>query len=435
MIPTAGLSLDQAPPLDLPLRLFLTAPLFAAAAGVLLLLDADAVLATRWSPAALAATHLVTIGFLGPVMIGALLQMLPVLAGVPVPAVRPVAVAVHLLLAAGAALLAAGFLGAGASALAGGAVLAALGLGLFGITLLGALWHARGGPANPRGFPLPGIALLVTVGLGLLLTLALLGRVPLPRLLEWTGVHAAWGLFGWAGLLILTVGFQVVPLFHVTPAYPRLVTRALVPVLFATLCALTTLPLLPAALAAPLERPLYGILAAGFALFAVLTLVLQARRARARLDATLLHWWAAMGALLAAVAAWLMAAPDELIGLLLLAGVGIGLPSGMLLKIVPFLCWFHLQTRQIALGAITVRIPHMHRLLPEGPARGQALLHMAALLLLAAGFLEPLLARAGAALLVLAALWLLVLLAGTAARYRGAARALQAAADDAPATA
>jgi hypothetical protein len=36
MMDTGGLSLDQAPPIDIPARFFLTAPLFAIAAGLLL---------------------------------------------------------------------------------------------------------------------------------------------------------------------------------------------------------------------------------------------------------------------------------------------------------------------------------------------------------------------------------------------------------------
>ena len=426
MIATAGLSLEQAPPLGLPLRLFLTAPLFAAAAGLLLLLHGDAVLASRWSPAALAATHLITVGFLGSVMTGALLQMLPVLGGAPVPAVRPVAAGVHALLGLGALLLAAGFLGAGAVPLGAGALLAALGLAVFGVAMLAALRSARERAANLRDFPLVGLALLITVALGLLLTLALLRGVALPRLLDWVQVHAAWGLFGWVGLLILTVGFQVVPLFHVTPAYPRWMVRALVPALFLVLCALAVLPWLPPASGAALRPWLHGAVAAGFTLFALATLVLQVRRGRARVDATLLHWWLAMGSLLGAVSGWLLGAPAEAIGLLLLVGVGIGLPSGMLLKIVPFLCWFHLQSRQIALNRLTVRIPHMHRLLPEGLARIQTMLHGAGLLLLVAGFVYPPAARAGGFLLMIAALWLLALLAGAAMRYRRAAHALTA---------
>jgi hypothetical protein len=425
VIATDGLSLDQAPPLDLPLRLFLTAPLFAAAAGLLMLIDAPSILATRWTPAAIAATHLITIGFLGSVMVGALLQMLPVLGGLTIPAVRWVGGSVHVLLASGAILLAGGFLGLGSSALAGGAAASALGFGIFVSAMLAALWRGRRSAAKLGQFSLVALALLITIGLGLLLTMAVLGWHPLPGLLDWAQVHANWGLFGWVGLLILTVGFQVVPLFHVTPAYPRLVIRALVPLLFLTLCAASLVPLLPPEIMAPLRWLLAGLIALGFSLFAGLTLRLQAQRARTQRDATLLHWWLAMAALLAAVPAWLLQAPAELIGVLLLVGVGVGLPSGMLLKILPFLCWFHLQSRQISLGRLHARIPHMHRLLPERPARWHVALHAAALLLLIAGLWAPLLARTGGILLAASALWLLVLLGSIAWRYRNAARALE----------
>jgi hypothetical protein len=428
MIATDGLSLDQAPPLDLPLRLFLIAPLFAAAAGLLMLTDAPSILATRWTPAAIAATHLITIGFLGSVMVGALLQMLPVLGGLPVPGVRWVGSSVHLLLTGGAALLAGGFLGLGSQALAAGAAASALGFGVFAAAMLAALWRGRRGAAKLGQFPLVALALWITVALGLLLIVALLGWSPLPRLLDWAQVHANWGLFGWAGLLILTVGVQVVPLFHVTPAYPRWVTRALVPLLFVILCAGSLLPLLPPALSSLAQWLIGGGIALGYSLFALLTIRLQRQRARVQQDATLLHWWLAMTALLAAAAAWLLQAPAELLGILLLVGVGIGLPSGMLLKIVPFLCWFHLQSHQISLGRLRVRIPHMHRLLPDRPARWQAGLHAAALGLLLAGLWQPPLARAGGVLLALSALWLLALLGAAAWRYRKALRSLAEAA-------
>ena len=77
-----GLSFEQAPPFSLPLRFFLTAPLFLLAAAVLIVLAPDA-LASRWTPQALALTHALTLGFLAMVMLGALMQMLPVVAGSP----------------------------------------------------------------------------------------------------------------------------------------------------------------------------------------------------------------------------------------------------------------------------------------------------------------------------------------------------------------
>ena len=68
----ALLSFDKAPPFAAPLRFFLTAPLFALLAGALLLVEGEGMFASRWTPGLLAATHLVTVGFMLQVMLGAL---------------------------------------------------------------------------------------------------------------------------------------------------------------------------------------------------------------------------------------------------------------------------------------------------------------------------------------------------------------------------
>ncbi|WP_328987964.1 hypothetical protein [Thiorhodovibrio winogradskyi] len=278
MIATAGLSLEQAPPLDLPRRLFLTAPLFAIAAALLLFDQTEAILATRWSPAALAATHLLTVGFLGSVMSGALLQMLPVVAGAPVPRVRLLGTAIHALLTLGALGLALGFLHRWSLALGLGALCAALGFGLLAVGALVALGRKRLYPVEP--FTWPPLALLITLVLGLLLTAAVLGWLPLPNRLAWVDWHARWWLFGWVGLLIVSVSLAVVPLFYVTSAYPRALGSLGAPVLFVLLC-----------LAGPWgHSPLLDwALAGGFALFALISLRLLAQRARPRPDATLWH--------------------------------------------------------------------------------------------------------------------------------------------------
>jgi len=77
----ALLSFDQAPPFAAPFRFFLTAPAFGMLAGALLLASGPDALASRWTPAALALTHLVTVGFMLQAMLGALLQIMPVVAG------------------------------------------------------------------------------------------------------------------------------------------------------------------------------------------------------------------------------------------------------------------------------------------------------------------------------------------------------------------
>ena len=60
----ALLAFEQGPPVAVPARFFLTAPLYLVLAGVLLAFEGQAVFASRWTPAALALTHLLTLGFM-----------------------------------------------------------------------------------------------------------------------------------------------------------------------------------------------------------------------------------------------------------------------------------------------------------------------------------------------------------------------------------
>ena len=78
-----GLSYDDTPPFSAPLRFFLTAPLFGVVAGLTLLFGGE-ILVSRWTPGALAITHLFAAGFMLQVMLGALLQVMPVLVLGPV---------------------------------------------------------------------------------------------------------------------------------------------------------------------------------------------------------------------------------------------------------------------------------------------------------------------------------------------------------------
>src|SRR5574340_1841803 len=91
----ASLSFDQAPPVSGPARFFLTAPLFGIAAGFLLALNDGGLFDSRWQPAALALTHLMTLGFMLLTLCGALLQILPVASGANVWRPRVVAWIVH----------------------------------------------------------------------------------------------------------------------------------------------------------------------------------------------------------------------------------------------------------------------------------------------------------------------------------------------------
>src|SRR5690606_38013053 len=96
-----ALSFTRSPPLSVPLRFFLNAPLFALLAAVLLLWAGPEALQSRWTPYTLALTHLLTLGVLGSAMAGAMMQILPVATGIHVLKPRLTAVVVHALLTAG----------------------------------------------------------------------------------------------------------------------------------------------------------------------------------------------------------------------------------------------------------------------------------------------------------------------------------------------
>jgi hypothetical protein len=393
MLNRANLSLEQAPPISVPFRFFLTAPLFGILAALLLLYYGPEALTSRWAPVTLALTHLITLGFLGMIMCGAMMQMLPVLAGSPVPAVAPVSTAVHLLLTAGTLALASGFLFS--STLLLHLALCALGIGflVFIIAVAIALKRIQVASSTITGMRLALASLAITVILGLTIGSILAGILSLPLLLPLTDIHLGWGLLGWVGLLMVGVSYQVVPMFQLTPEYPGWLSRFLAWALFAALSIWALLYLAGGHGHLHPMVPDLWVLApmAGYALFAGATLSLQWRRRRRVSDITLLFWRTGMIAIFGCLAVWLAGfipgireqlAFPMLMGGVLLVGAAISVTNGMLYKIVPFLAWFHLQNRQLALGLVgQVKIPNMKELLPDPPTRRQFLAHLATLAL------------------------------------------------------
>ena len=105
-----ALSFTRSPPLSVPLRFLLNAPLFALMAALLLLWAGPEALQSRWTPYTLALTHLLTLGVLGSTMAGAMMQILPVATGIQVVQPRQTAIAVHALLTTGTVALVLAFL-------------------------------------------------------------------------------------------------------------------------------------------------------------------------------------------------------------------------------------------------------------------------------------------------------------------------------------
>ena len=76
----AGVSLDQAPPEDIPFRFFLTAPIFGVMAGLLIAFNGESLFSSSWDLEIVALTHVITLGWLASIMIGAFYQPRAVIA-------------------------------------------------------------------------------------------------------------------------------------------------------------------------------------------------------------------------------------------------------------------------------------------------------------------------------------------------------------------
>jgi len=383
--------------MSVPFRFFLVAPAFLLLAAAVLLWCGPEAFAARLSPATIAMAHLVALGFMAMVMMGAMMQMLPVLQGSPVPRPRETAAVACAGVGLGTLALAAGFLFGERWLLNTGALALAAGFLAFVVAVLVGLVRAPSQNHTVRAMWLAVLSLLVAVVFGLMLAI-LFGWGIAPPNSSVHSLHPGWSLLGWTGLLVVGVGFELVPMLQMTPHYPKPMTRFLVPAIVALLA------LWSAALW--IDEGRWGVfavacavaMASSYALFAVVTMLLQQRRRRRLPDVTLDFWRVGMGSLLGASLAWgvRVAWPgpwfdpgpesmDILIGVLAIFGFAGSVISGMLYKIMPFLAWFHLQS----MCGPGERAPNMKKILPDARQRLQFRSQVLALALLCAAALWP----------------------------------------------
>ncbi|MEN8171141.1 MAG: hypothetical protein ABFS08_13035 [Pseudomonadota bacterium] len=374
-----ALSLNQAPPLSVPLRFFLSAPLFLAAAAIVLMFAGNDILLGRWNPTMLALTHLITLGFLGMCMVGAVQQLLPVLIGTPLSSPRLVASLLHLPMTSGIALLTAGMGLSQPLLMQVGSLLLLPALLLFILVTGYCLWRTQSQHATVGAMRLALLGLLV---LGLVaLWLLQFDQWKLPLAHAYTRLHIGWGALGWISALLIGVAYQVVPMFQITPEYPLMLRRWLIPLL--------GLLLLSWSLAhwwLPVMTPLLGyLLALSLILFAAYTLWLQEQRRRRLADVTLDFWRLAMFCLILAVLTWIAAQWFEwsqlelLVGVLFFLGFAYSAVNGMLYKIVPFMIWLHLNNRLQSQGSWQGSVPNMKQIIAVSVMRRQFHLHLLAL--------------------------------------------------------
>lgn len=308
--------------------------------------------------------HLITLGFLAPVMLGAYYQLVPVVLHAPLP--RPGwGHGVLAALAAGVVIFLCGW-GFGLPAwIAGGGVLA--GLALYGFLGHMAVALARVRTWSPTALAFGGaLAALAAVALlGPVLALRAGGVPALPGAGDLLPAHVAAGLGGWLLLTVVGASYQLVPFFAATAPdiHPRFPYVAVV-LIMAGVAALATG-------AAPAPAAGGGILV-GLALWAA-DLARAARHGRqARREPVAAYTALAVALLVVAAAgaeADLMGATAAALSPRVLALAGLFaapalLIAGQLQKILPFLA-----SMDVALAAKRRgRVPKTEQLFPRAAA-------------------------------------------------------------------
>ena len=323
------------------------------------------------APATLIGVHLVAIGWLSLLMLGALYQFVPVITNTRLysqrlPLYSLIAIVsglagmlVGFLALAGAGFLASVWLPIGGSLVLTGFVLAA-------INIAATLWRARPLPL-PAGFVAFGLGFLLLtglIGLGFALTFAL-ARPP-DFLVALTGgglsLHIAAGLSGWFTLTVMGVSYRLLSMFMLAPDEPRRSTYAALILVVGGLVLLVGAGLggMWAGVTLGWGKAIGAALAGLGAVFYLADIVQFYRtRNRRHLELNSITAAAALGLITLALAAGALAAAwgalDRFagaIGYLFIFGGLTGLGLSQLYKVVPFLTWLEVFGSKLGKGPV-----------------------------------------------------------------------------------
>jgi hypothetical protein len=225
--------------------------------------------------------------------------------------------------------------------------------------------------SSSKGILLTLISLVFVIALALYLTGTLAGLFAGTYYTELKEAHYSFGLFGWIALLIISISFQVIEMFYVTPPYPKLVSKYL-PLTLLTLLVTTSIIGLFNSYIWILSNLL---LAFGLSGYALLTLKRLTQRKRPLTDATVWFWRMGLSSLilsmiLMAVSQFKEIALLQTLSYIFFASFALSIVFAMFYKIVPFLTWFHLNSQ----GYFTA--PMMHEVIHPKTAKKHLYIHL-----------------------------------------------------------
>jgi hypothetical protein len=377
-----GLSLEQAPPISVVLNFFITASIFGSLLAVFLVLDSLELISFVTQTKELIIVHTLALGVMASFMLGALFQMLPVIAGVVIQLPTKKATVVHLLLVVGVLVQVIAFAKGNSSLLyflagayLGSGLLYALG------SMLKELLKIKNHSSSSKGMIFALLSFTLAILLGLYLLLSLGGYVNGLHFVEAKEAHYSFALFGWVSLLIVSVSFQVIEMFYVTPKYPPLMSNYLTATIFLLLLLKTILLFM--GITTQLINIMLPIL---FILYAISTLERLNNRKRPTSDATVWFWSLGMALLILSMTISFLGntlGVDKIltqISYLSFIGFALSIVFAMVYKIVPFLVWFHLSNQGY------MEAPMMHDVIHPKKAKMHFKIHLGTIVALFIGF-------------------------------------------------
>ncbi len=332
MFSQGGLSLDQAPPISVVLRFFITASLFGIVAGIMIVVFGMDIFEPS-SQVAKALTHTLALGVMASFMLGALFQMLPVIAGVVLQNPSKKAWFVHSTLTLGVIMIVAAFLTSKTIFFTLAGVILALSLLYATAIMIVNISRLKSHSSSSKGmlFALGGLTIAVLLGLYLLFALA--GYHDGTYYASIKQTHYSFALFGWVALLIVAISFQVIEMFFVTPPYPSWIQEYFI-MIVAGLLLFSSLPFVPL------------IIAILFIIYAVVTIHRLSKRKRPTSDATVWFWRLGMGMLIVSMAIMSSGVESlQTLNYVTFVFFALSIVFAMVYKIVPFLVWFHLSNQ------------------------------------------------------------------------------------------
>lgn len=366
----SAFSFNALPPIDIPFRFFVCAPFFAIGIALLILYSGESIWISRWHPVMLSITHGFTLGCISSVMMGALFQVLPVVGAGSVPYVRKVGICCHIFHILGSVSLIVGFIYPIKAIQLLSILFLLLSFSIYIAAISWVLVRKFNKNMTIHSIRLSILSLIFTVILGVLLQLRVMGVEIIPFEKIFTNLHALWGLFGWVGLLIVGVSFQIVPMFHVAPSFPFWLAMYL-PLSFFFLLVLITFNLVDKNLSYSIGLTII----VGYCFFSLALLNVINQRKRKLPDTTVSYWQ--LSAISIFAITLLNLVPQSFLfevitqKLLLLSAAifiyfyALSVIQGMLLKILPFLSYTHLQQLCLTHFEAMPLIPHMHEFLKK----------------------------------------------------------------------